>query len=158
MSTICISLKLISTLFPHDVTPLVCIMHDPGWGIFSDCFNLPACSSAGRLQVTITTKLNIKIVYEEKKQNNYQLYQILYHILLKKFSLSFFGVMNPILKQKDLDECYQSTIWFLTGTVVVRWPEETEPGLLQGFFLHFVTWWSFSSLPLLPLACLVGDT
>jgi len=30
---------------------------------------------------------------------------------------------------------------------------------VEYFFLHSITWWSFSSLPLLPwlLACLVGD-
>ncbi len=34
----------------------------------------------------------------------------------------------------------------------------TEPGFSQGFFLHFCHWWSFGSLPLSPLVCLVGDT
>ncbi len=34
----------------------------------------------------------------------------------------------------------------------------TEPGFSQGFLLHSVTDRSFGSLPLSPLACLVGDT
>ncbi len=34
----------------------------------------------------------------------------------------------------------------------------TEPGFSQGFFSPFGHRWSFGSLPLSPLACLVGDT
>ncbi len=34
----------------------------------------------------------------------------------------------------------------------------TEPGFSQGFFSPFCHLWSFGSLPLSPLACLVGDT
>ncbi len=34
----------------------------------------------------------------------------------------------------------------------------TEPGFSQGFFSPFCHRWSFGSLPLSPLACLVGDT
>ncbi len=38
-----------------------------------------------------------------------------------------------------------------------KWPP-TEPGFSQGFFSPFCHQWSFGSLPLSPLACLVGDT
>ncbi len=34
----------------------------------------------------------------------------------------------------------------------------TEPGFSQGFFSPFCHQWSFGSLPLSPLACLVEDT
>ncbi len=34
----------------------------------------------------------------------------------------------------------------------------TEPGFSQSFFSPFCHWWSFGSLLLSPLACLVGDT
>ncbi len=34
----------------------------------------------------------------------------------------------------------------------------TEPGFSQGFFSPFCHLWSFGSLPLSPLVCLVGGT
>ncbi len=57
---------------------------------------------------------------------------------------------------------YNLTLQPLEFNCWVVWPEEkwppTEPGFSQGFFLRSGHQWSFGSLPLSPLACLVGDT
>ncbi len=44
-----------------------------------------------------------------------------------------------------------TTCWFI-------WPEENWAWFLPMFFSLFCHWWSSGSLPLSPLACLVGDT
>jgi len=66
-------------------------------------------------------------------------------------------------------EWYQSTIWLVMqpGIIITRclfiWTEEnwspTEPGFSQVFcFVTLSPDWTLDSLPLSPLACLVGDT
>ncbi len=75
---------------------------------------------------------------------------------------------DPVTRQpsgQDLGNQMSPPIWLCSSwnwTAVSsgqrRNGPPTEPGFSQGFFSPFCHQWSFGSLPLSPLACLVGDT
>ncbi len=89
--------------------------------------------------------------------------QTIYHYFCTSFSWSHSLSRQPLGKYHwNQWSPYNLTLLLLeqtTGSSGQRGTSPpTEPGFSQGFFSPFCHRWSFSSLPLSPLACLVGDT
>ncbi len=117
-----------------------------------------------------------KSIQDEDKVREMLFINFVFHFVWK-FSIQVLSILKSIIKNiQFIEKCILfsnmhkfsnmlnlwNQSWFSCMDCCVVWPEEKWPPdwawFLPRFFSPFCHQWSFGSLPLSPLACLVGDT
>ncbi len=117
-----------------------------------------------------------KSIQDEDKVREMLFINFVFHFVWK-FSIQVLSILKSIIKNiQFIEKCILfsnmhkfsnmlnlwNQSWFSCMDCCIVWPEEKWPPdwawFLPRFFSPFCHQWSFGSLPLSPLACLVGDT